>query len=187
MKGGAQVSQTQLSRARNGDAEAFTALCAPFEGMVYRHCLHLLKTQADAQDALQETMLRAYRSIGRFHGVSSVGTWLYRIAHNVCLDMLRSPRAHAEAASLDALGEAGYDPADPSASPEERYLAQSEAERLRAAIGRLPAAQQALLSLRYGDGMSYEALAQALRLSPGTVKSSLSRAKDKLRGLLHDF
>ncbi len=181
------MSQTQLNRARSGDAEAFTALCAPFEGMVYRHCLQLLNSQADAQDALQETMLRAYRSIGRFHGVSGVGTWLYRIAHNVCLDMLRSPRARAEAASLDALGEAGFDPADPAASPEERYLAQSEAQRLQTAIGSLPAAQQALLSLRYGDGLSYEALAEALRLSPGTVKSSLSRAKEKLRRLLHEF
>lgn len=178
------MSELLLRKARTGDAEAFTALCAPYEGLVYRHCLQMLKNEADAQDAAQEAMLRAYRAIGRFYGLSSVATWLYRIAHNVCLDMLKRPRVRAEAASLDALGEAGFDPPDDAPTPEEAYELQAERERLREAVARLPPDQQTLLSLRYGEGMSYEALAEALRLSTGTVKSRLSRAKDKLARLL---
>jgi RNA polymerase sigma-70 factor (ECF subfamily) len=178
------VSETLLGRAQAGDADAFTALCAPYEGLVYRHCLQMLKNEADAQDAAQEAMLRAYRSMGRFRGLSSVPTWLYRIAHNVCLDMLKSPRLRAHAASLEALGEAGFDLPDPAPTPEDAYAANAERERLLVAIHALPKAQQALLSLRYGEGMSYEALAEALHLSEGTVKSRLSRLRDKLHALL---
>ena len=178
------MSETLLRRAQAGDADAFTSLCAPYEGLVYRHCLQMLKNEADAQDAAQEAMLRAYRAIGRFHGFSRVPTWLYRIAHNVCLDMLKSPRARAEAASLDALGDAGFDPPDGAPTPEDAYEQRVERERLAEAVARLPRSQQVLVALRYGDGLSYEALAEALHLSPGTVKSSLSRAKEKLRRFL---
>ena len=70
------MSETQLRRAQAGDAEAFTALVAPFEGLVYRHCLQMLQNPADAEDAAQEAMLRAYRSIRAFRADSTVATWL---------------------------------------------------------------------------------------------------------------
>lgn len=176
-----------LMKAQNGDADAFTALCMPFENMVYRHCLQMLNHEADAQDAAQEAMLRAYRAIGRFRGGSDIATWLYRIAHNVCIDMLRRPRVQRENASLDAMGETGFDPADAAPDPEETYVRASEQTRLTQAIAHLPEAQQALLTLRYGDGLSYEELARVLKLGMGTVKSRISRAKEKLRSLLGDF
>ena len=173
-----------IRKASQGDADAFGALVGPYEGLVYRHCLQMLKNQADAQDAAQETMLRAYRAMPRFLGLSGVATWLYRIAHNVCLDWLKRPRARREGVSLDALRDGGYDPADPRPSPEDRYLEASEQDRLRDAIFKLPAQQQALLSLRYGDGLSYEELAKALGLNVGTVKSRLSRAREHLQAQL---
>ncbi|MCE5342655.1 MAG: RNA polymerase sigma factor [Eubacteriales bacterium] len=178
------MSETLIRKAKHGDADAFTALCAPLENMVYRHCLQLLGNPADAQDATQEAMLRAYRAMATFQGFSGVATWLYRIAHNVCLDFLKSPRTRRESASLEALQQTGFDPEDPNPTPEDAYLAQSERERLQSAVARLPDEQQALLSLRYGDGMSYDALAQTLGLNPGTVKSKLNRAKEKLKKLL---
>lgn len=176
-----------IRKAMQGDADAFSALAAPFEGLVYRHCLQMLQNPADAQDAAQETMLRAYRAMPRFLGLSNVATWLYRIAHNVCLDWLRRPQAKRESLSLDSLRDAGFDPADPQPSPEGRYLEACERERLQKAIARLPAQQQTLLSLRYGDGLSYEALAKTLRLNEGTVKSKLNRARERLRALLINF
>ena len=181
------MADTLLERAQSGDADAFTALCAPYEAMVYRHCLQLLKNPEDAQDAAQEAMVRAYRAMGRFRGGSSIATWLYRIAHNACLDVLKRPRRRMEAASLEGLGEAGFEPVAPGDGPEDAYLRHSEADRLISAIGSLPEEQQTLLSLRYGEGMSYEELASALRLGLGTVKSRLSRAKDRLKHLLGDF
>ena len=178
------MSATLLQKAQQGDAEAFTSLCAPFEGLVYRHCFQLLRNEADAQDAAQETMLRAWRSLRAFRGGSSIATWLFRIAHNVCLDFLRRPRARLERTSLEALRDEGFEPPDSQPTPESAYLTASEQARLREAIAALPPQQQALLSLRYGDGMAYEQLAEALHMAPGTVKSSLSRARDKLRALL---
>ena len=173
-----------LCRARTGDADAFAELCMPFSGMVYRHCLHMLKTPADAEDAAQETMLRAYRGISRFAGSSGVATWLYRIAHNTCLDMLKKPHKRRENISMEQLREAGLEPAAPLDTPEDRYLRGEEAQLLLAAVAQLPQDQQLLLNLRYGQGMSYEELARATGLRDGTVKSKLNRAKARLQILL---
>lgn len=173
-----------LQRAWAGDGDAFAELCAPFSPMVYRHCLQMLGREADAQDAAQEAMLRAYRAIPRFLGQSGVATWLYRIAHNTCLDMLKKPGRKREAASMEQLREAGFEPQAPGDTPESAYERQAEAQRLLAAIARLPRDQQTLLSLRYGQHYSYEELAKATGLREGTVKSKLSRAKNKLQELL---
>lgn len=175
-----------LEKAQKGDADAFAELVAPYEGLVYRHCLQTLRNEADAQEAAQEAMLRAYRAIGRFRGGSSVATWLYRIAHNVCLDMRKRPQAHREVASLQAMADEGFDPPSATPDPEQAYLKGSEQARLREAMTRLPVEWQTLLSLRYGDGLSYEQLAKALRMGLGTVKSRLNRAKEKLRALLDE-
>lgn len=178
------MSELLLQKAQNGDADAFIELCAPYEGLVYRHCLQMLKNPADAQDAAQETMLRAYRAIRGYRSVGNVPTWLYRIAHNVCLDALKSPKNRRHTLSLEALREEGYEPVDRQPTPENRYIDESEQARLNAVIARLPQEQQTLLSLRYGDGLSYEELSKALGLALGTVKSKLNRAKEKLRALL---
>ena len=73
----------------------------------------MLGREADAQDAAQETMLRAYRAIPRFMGQSGIATWLYRIAHNTCLDMLKRPQRKREASSMEQLREAGFEPQAP--------------------------------------------------------------------------
>ena len=117
------MDETLISKAMQGDADAFGTLVGPYEGLVYRQCLLLLKHPADAQDAAQETMLRAYRAMPRFLGLSSVPTWLYRIAHNVCLDWLKRPRTRRENTSLDGMAEAGFDPADPAPTIRTRRFA----------------------------------------------------------------
>lgn len=173
-----------LRKARTGDADAFAELCTPFSGMVYRHCLQMMKNPADAEDAAQETMLRAYRAMPRFLGRSNVATWLYRIAHNTCLDVLKRPARQREATSVEALGEAGYDPPSETQTPEEAYLADADAKRLQEAIGKLPQDQQVLLSLRYSENLSYEELSRRTGIREGTVKSKLNRAKARLQTLL---
>ena len=178
------MTERLLRKARHGNADAFTALCAPLEGMVYRHCLQMLKTPADAQDAAQEAMLRAYRSFSSFEGRSELATWLFRIAHNVCLDALKKAYRQRESTSLDALREQGYNPPAPDDTPEGTYIQASRQHAMREAISTLPVRQQTLLSLRYGDGMQYEQIAKVMGLNPGTVKSALSRAKERLRAII---
>lgn len=175
-----------ISKARGGDSEAFFELVSPFSGMVYRHCLHMLRTPADAEDAAQEAMLRAYRAFPRFLGQSAVATWLYRIAHNTCLDMLKKPLRQREIASLEQLREAGFEPADHRESPDAAYVLAADAQRLKNAILKLPTEQQALLNLCYGEGLSYEQLASMTGIREGTVKSRLNRAKARLRELLEN-
>jgi RNA polymerase sigma-70 factor, ECF subfamily len=175
------LTQRLLQKAKRGNADAFTALCAPYANMVYRHCLQMLKNAADAQEAAQEAMLRAFRAIEAFEGNSELATWLFKIAHNVSLDFLKKAYRQRESASLDEMSASGYDPPAADPSPEDAYVRRSEQDALREAVSALPVRQQTLLSLRYGDSYSYEQIAKAMNLSLGTVKSALNRAKEDLR------
>ncbi len=175
-----------LKKAREGDVDAFAELCAPFSQMLYRHCLHMLGQEADAQDAAQEALLRAFRAMPRFMGQSGVATWLYRIAHNACLDMLKRPQRKRENVSVEQLREGGFEPEAAGDDPEAAYVKTEAAQRVQAAIRKLPREQQLLLDLRYGEGLSYEELARVTGIREGTVKSKLSRAKDRLQELLQE-
>src|SRR5919205_3417939 len=84
------MSSDLLDRARAGDAEAFAALVAPHRAELQVHCYRMLGSLQDAEDALQETLLAAWLGLAGFEGRSSLRTWLYRIATNRCLNMLRS-------------------------------------------------------------------------------------------------
>ncbi len=182
---GVEGQERLLKRARQGDGAAFEALCEPYVGMVYRHCLHMLGRPADAEDAAQETLLRAFRAMPRFMGQSGVSTWLFRIAHNTCLDALKRPARKAESASMERLREEeGFEPPAREEGPEARYVRGAEEERLWRAVETLPEEQRALINLRYGDNLSYEELARMTGLREGTVKSKLSRAKARLKELL---
>lgn len=157
----------------------FEERCAPYAPMVYRHCLRMLHHPQEAEDAAQETMLRAFRAYSSFHG-SGVASWLFQIAHRTCLDVLKSARYRREHATLDD-PDHPYEAADPSYTPEERYVTDAESRRLWDAVLALPEEQQTLIALYYGENLKYEEIAEATGLRPGTVKSRLSRAKDALR------
>ena len=156
----------------------FEQRCAPYAGMVYRHCLHMLKNVHEAEDAAQESMLRAFRAYPSFRG-KGVASWLYAIAHNTCLDVLKSARYRREQMTLDD-PENTFQQADSSLTPEEAYVKKEEDEQLWQLVLTLSEDQQAILSLYYGEQMTYEQIAQATGMRIGTVKSRLSRAKEAL-------
>lgn len=158
--------------------DSFEERCAPYAGMVYRHCLHMLKNPHEAEDAAQESMLRAFRAYPTFRG-KGVASWLYAIAHNTCLDVLKSARYRREQMTLDD-PDSTLEPADGAPNPEAAYVKKAEDERLWELIKELPQDQQTMLSLFYGEGMTYDQIAQAVGTRVGTVKSRLSRAKDNL-------
>ena len=107
-----------------------------------------------------------------------MASWLFRIAHNTCLDILKSARVRRESLTLDDPERA--DPADPSPTPDEAYLRDADAERMRGAVASLPEEQQLLIGLFYGQQMGYAEIARATGLREGTVKSRLSRARAAL-------
>ena len=168
-------------------SEAFEARCAPYSAMVYRHCFQMLKNKEEAEDAAQETMLRAFRAFPRHNG-TGVATWLFRIAHNICLDIFKSARYRKEKTMLTNYTETYGDTPSTEKTPEQHYIQNEQSTYILQAIQKLDLLDQTLLSLYYQQGLRYHELAQATGVSEGTVKSRLSRAKEKLRKRLgEDF
>ena len=168
----------------NHPKDDFEQRCAPYAGMVYRHCLHMLKNVHEAEDAAQESMLRAFRAYPAFRG-KGVASWLYAIAHNTCLDVLKSARYRREMAVLDD-PETTIQQTDSAPNPEAAYLEKAENDRLWQMVMALSQEQQTILSLYYGEQMTYEQIAAATDMRIGTVKSRLSRAKEALAKKLEE-
>lgn len=169
-----------IERASGGDPSAFNRLMEAHERRMYAVALRMCGNREDAQDCLQEAMLRIYRSISGFKGQSSFATWVYRITMNTCLDELRRKK-NKQNTSLDSLLDTGWSPQDESASPE-KHAVQSETRRLlHEAIRDLPEDMRSAIVLRDIQGLSYEEIAQALDINVGTIKSRISRGREKLR------
>jgi RNA polymerase sigma-70 factor, ECF subfamily len=173
-----------VAAARGGDERAFVELTSPHRAAMHAHCYRLLGSLHDADDALQETLLRAWRGIGRFEPRAPVSAWLYRIATNVCLRMLeqRSRRQAAIDAHLEPypdwiLEQAASPLAGPEASAETR-----EAIGLAfvAAMQLLPPKQRAVLVLRDVLDWSAREVAELFEDSVAAVNSALQRARERL-------
>jgi RNA polymerase sigma-70 factor (ECF subfamily) len=157
-----------LEAARVGDLDAFGELVARHQARVYRVALRLLGSEADAEDATQETFVQAWRSLSRFRGDSEVSTWLYRIVTNRSLNMLAG-RRHGEALDVEVPA-LGADPAEIAAA-RERFAAVARA------IMALPPKQRAALVLRDFEGLSYERVAEVMEVSLAAVKGRIHRAR----------
>jgi len=190
-----------ISRARAGDGEAFRALTEPHRRELQVHCYRMLGSFQDAEDALQDTLLSAWRALARFDGRASIRTWLYRIATNRCLDALRSAsRRPAKEWDIPAfeppeptrLGDVAWLEPYPDAllegavnlplGPEARYE-QTESISLAfvTALQVLPPRQLAVLILRDVLGFHANEVADILDTTIESVKSALKRARASLR------
>jgi RNA polymerase sigma-70 factor (ECF subfamily) len=178
---------------RRAEGEAFERLVGPLRPALQAHCYRMLGSAADAEDALQETLLRAWRGLPSFEGRSALSSWLYRIATNVCLRMIeRRPR---RLVPIDA-GPPGRPEADPPpaetvwlepypddalggpTSPEARYEQRESVElAFAAALQHLPARQRAVLLLRDVLGFAPAEIAAVLGTTPAAVSSALQRAR----------
>src|SRR5262245_16128910 len=191
-----------LARARNGDEEAFGRLVRPYSRELHVHCYRMLGSFHDAEDVLQETLLRAWRGLGGFEGRSSLRAWLYRIATNACLNWRKSssrrpppvpdeyppgaegapPVPTAEIVTLGPYPDGLLDDlASVSADPGSRYeLRESVALAFIAALQLLPARQRSVLLLRDVLGWSAGEIASALDTTATAVNSALQRARATL-------
>jgi RNA polymerase sigma-70 factor (ECF subfamily) len=157
-----------LAAARTGDPLALERFFHAYQAQVYTLCLRMLGRAEEAEDATQATFVQAFRALARFQGRSSVRTWLYRIAMNEALMLLRR-RRHAPLA-LDA----DFMIADDTLHVAERVAIQT-------ALAQLTADHRAILVLRYWEQLDYEEIAAVLNLSLSAVKMRLSRARDAFR------
>src|SRR5437764_543909 len=196
--GGAAGFYSQLLQAaRRGDEDAYTRLIGPHRAQLHAHCYRMLASAPDAEDALQEALLGAWRGLPRFEGRSSLRSWLYTIATNACLKAIerRPPRVlpidYGPAADPhDTLAEPLVESVwvepypddqfaleDGFAAPEARYEQREGVElAFIAALQHLPARQRAVLILRDVLGFSAREVAEALDTSPVSVDSALQRA-----------
>jgi len=150
---------------------------------MYAVALRMCANREDAQDCLQEAMLRVYRAIGSFKGQSTFSTWLYRITMNTCLDELRRKK-NKQSASLDNLLDQGWAPTDTAASPEKHALMREMRGQLVKSINELPEDMRAAIVLRDIHGVAYDEIAEMLETNVGTIKSRISRGREKLREIL---
>ena len=169
-----------IERAAKGDGAAFSELMAAHEKRMYAVAFRLCGSHEDAQDCLQDAMIRIYRAISGFKGQSSFATWVYRITTNTCLDELRRRKAR-QSTSLDSLLDAGWSPADERDTPERHALQSEKRREIEQAIASLPDDMRAAVVLRDIQGFAYEEIAQMLGANVGTVKSRISRGRERLR------
>lgn len=178
------ADQAVVARARSGDAEAFRLLVERHSRPLFRLAFRMTGNESDAEDVVQETLLRAYRQLGRFDERASFGTWLYRIATNYALDVMRS-RARRREQLLPADAE---DPllSLPSGEPAPDRLALSGEvrERVAEAMGELSVAERTAFVLRHFEGMGIEDVSRTLGCQPSAAKHSIFRAVQKLRRAL---
>lgn len=174
-----------VQRARDGELDAFNALVELHQRAVFNLCLRMIGNYASAEDAAQEAFISAFRAIRSFKG-GSFRAWLLRIAANASTDALRR-RQRRPAVSLDVAPPGAEDPIDPpdtAAGPEELALRADRALAIQAALLRLPEDQRLAVIMCDMQGFAYEEIAEATGVSVGTVKSRISRGRDKLRAIL---
>jgi len=169
-----------IQRASNGDAQAFNELMGMHERRMYAVALKTCSNHEDAQDCLQEAMLRVFKSISSFKGQSSFSTWVYRITMNTCLDELRR-RKNRPNTSLDSLLDSGWSPSDDRDGPEKHVVRMVKRQYLLKFIEELPEDMRSAVVLRDVEGYAYEDIAGMLNTNVGTIKSRISRGREKLR------
>jgi RNA polymerase sigma-70 factor, ECF subfamily len=167
-----------VERCRRGELGAFEELYQQHAARLYNVAYRMLGHRTDAEDVVQDAFLLAHRRLESFRGEAALGTWLYRLTVNQCLDRLRS-RAAREAHATDSLDEP-----DSRWQPASRADATLERMDLQAAIARLPDGSRTVFVLHDVEGLEHREVARLLGISEGTSKSQLHKARLRLRALL---
>jgi len=171
-----------VARVKAGDGDAYRALVDRHSRGVFRLAFRMTGNEQDAEDVVQETFLRAYRQLHRYEARASFGTWLYRIASNYSLDLVRSRKRHPQS----VLEESSAPNEPPSRAPgPDRLLFGDEVQRTVAStLDQLSQQERTAFVLRHFEGQSIEEIGTSLGLSGNATKHSIFRAVQKLRRAL---
>src|SRR5438270_10147805 len=176
-----------VALVRAGDRDAFRPIVERYSEMLFRLAYRITGNEADAEEVVQETFLRAYRKLNSFDGRSSVSTWLFRIATNCSLDLLDRRKTQPQLLTSD--------PEHDAEPPEERVASeQPNPERMaysaemqgniRSALESLTAVERTAFVLRHVEGRSVDEIASALNVRAGAARHSIFRAVEKMRKCL---
>jgi RNA polymerase sigma factor (sigma-70 family) len=176
---GRPLAEAELvARAQRGDERAFEALIRPYEEIAFRVAYLITGGAAEAEDAVQDGFVNAWRALGRFRRSEPLRPWLLRIVANAARNRRRSAGRRAQLALRAEREESSGDAAP---SPETIVVAREERTRLLAALDTLPDNARLVLTCRFLLGLSEDETAGALGVRTGTVKSRTARALDRLR------
>jgi RNA polymerase sigma-70 factor (ECF subfamily) len=175
-----------VHRAKGGDDSAFDELVVRYRKKVYAIAFGMARNHGDADDVAQETFLRAYQALNRFKTEFEFKTWLFRIAVNTCINMLKRKGRRVET-SFEEKIEAGMPQPVTPGNPGKEMEQQELREKIDEAIQQLSPKLRSVFVLRTQQDLSYEEIARVLKISRGTVMSRLSRARDSMRHLLRDY
>ncbi len=180
-----------VEQARAGDSGAFRILVERHSRNLFRLAFRMTGHQQDAEDVVQETFLRAYRQLSKFDERASFGTWLYRIAANYSLDLIRSRKrrgALTEAPADARDNEGAPDPMqslpDPAPTPERLTLSGEVGEKVAAVLDGLSEMERTAFVLRHYEGMCIDDIGRTLGVQPNAAKHSIFRAVQKMRRAL---
>jgi len=192
-KSSGSSTELSLELLRKGDKSEFAQMVEIHSAVVYRLALKMLGVEQDAEDVLQETFIKAYKALPNFDGRSSLSTWLYRIASNEALMILRKRKGKVAPLSIDEpleMAEGEMEPlqiVDWCCMPEEELMSAETRQYLNQAVEMLPHSLRTVFLLRDIEGLSTRETAEVLELSETAVKTRLSRARLRLREILTGY
>ena len=181
-----------IERCRASDESAFNEVVSRYKAKVYNYIYRMTGSSDDAEDLTQEVFIRMYTSIDSFRSQSSLSTWLFRIASNLCIDRFRRSKTRTTAFSLDEPiqgndSESGHEIPDSTYEPQ-RLLENTEmAEQIQLSLAQLPEKLRAAVILHDVEGLPYDEIAQIVGCPLGTVKSRLFNARMQLREKLSGY
>jgi RNA polymerase sigma-70 factor (ECF subfamily) len=180
-----QQESQWIEAARHGDQDAFEQLVRCYEKRVFALTVRMCGNPDDAAEAAQEAFLSAWQGLPFFRGDASFSTWLYRLASNACVDLLRREGRHRAQAgpSLDD-AELNVDVPDEAPSPYEEAERQELRSQIEQGLRALSPAHRQVLILREMHQLSYDEISETLELDVGTVKSRINRGRKQLRNFL---
>jgi RNA polymerase sigma-70 factor (ECF subfamily) len=179
-----------VQACKQGDSNAFEQLVKRYDSRVFRVAQHITHNREDAEDAVQEAFLKAFRNLSQFQEKSRISTWLFRITVNESLMKLRKQRRSREVSMDEDPGEMFVNPgevADWAPNPEQVYGAVELRNILRSQLQELPPSLRTAFILRDVEGLSTEEAAEILQVTVDALKARLWRARLKLRELLTKY
>ncbi|MFI3250105.1 MAG: sigma-70 family RNA polymerase sigma factor [Eubacteriales bacterium] len=183
-----QEEKRLVHKAKNGSQIAFGELVSLHEKKIFALCYRMMGNPDDAQDAAQEAFFSAWRALPNFKEESAFGTWLYRLANNACIDLLRKQNRY-KTTSLSQEFEEGEEGAelqipDNTTRPDTKFEQKELGIALQEGLDSLPSNHREVLLLREISGLSYQEISEKLDLDLGTVKSRIARGRTTLRKFL---
>jgi len=191
MSNGKKIEDFNLEALRSGNRAEFARLVDNYSEVIYRLALKMLNSPQDAEDVLQETFIKAYQGLPKFDGRSSLSTWLYRIATNEALMVIR--RSKRITISIEEPVDWSDEEQEPlqiidwCCLPEKELMSVEALAYLDEAVSDLPPSLRVVFLLRDIEGLSTRETAEVLDLSETAVKTRLSRARLRLRGMLTEY